>query len=466
MFGPYVHDIDPIIGTFGGVHLWWYGLSYSLGFLNAYFAIRRRSDLGLTQTQVLDLAILLSVGVLVGGRLVMVFHSRAFFADHASLLPAVWLGGMATHGLLLGGFAGVLVFCLVHRQPYRVMFDALAIPTAVILACGRIGNFIDGEIVGFVTTVPWAVQFPNTQGFRHPVVLYDGLKNLLIIPVLLMVRRRGAPAGREAAVFLFLYAFLRIFIDLFREYPQTLIGLPAGQAFNVFFTVIGAALLVRSYLRRREPPVAPGDRPPHADGTRALVWRALVFACIVLFALIIPSDGVRDVPKVYGDRHPGLTYTSIYVPIPRSSSGDGAGFRDRGRSGRGTGRVFELRPVENPPRPRFWRLRPDRGPQGELGAEVAAAGVADERGVDGVAGQGREIGWAEAERLFDGVEGLLYAEGPEHQRIVRRERHEQPLLEELLQRMLRKRDESHPRIRDGATLDAYALRLHDCARLA
>jgi len=317
MFGPYVHHIDPIIGTVGSVHLWWYGLSYSLGFLNAYLAIRRRSDLGLTRTQVLDLAILLSVGVLVGGRLVMVFHSRAFFAEHPGLIPAIWLGGMATHGLLLGGFAGVLVFCLVYRQPYRVIFDALAIPTAVILACGRLGNFIDGEIVGFITTVPWAVQFPDTQGFRHPVVLYDGLKNLLIIPVLLMVRRRGVPAGREAALFLFLYAFLRLFIDLYREYPQTLIGLPAGQAFNLFFTVIGAALLVRSYLRKGDRTSAAGKRPPHADGARALVWRALVFAAVVLFALIIPSDGLRDVPKVYGDRHPGLTYTSIYIQIPR-----------------------------------------------------------------------------------------------------------------------------------------------------
>jgi phosphatidylglycerol---prolipoprotein diacylglyceryl transferase len=316
MSGPYVHDIDPIIGTVAGVHLWWYGLSYSLGFLNAYYAIRRRPDLGLTRPQVLDLAILLSVGVLVGGRLVMVFHSRAFFAGHPGLIPAIWLGGMATHGLLIGGFVGVGTFCVIHRQPYRVIFDALAVPTAVILACGRIGNFVDGEIVGTVSTVPWAVKFPNAEGFRHPVVLYDGLKNLLVIPALLAVRRRGAPAGREAALFLFLYAFLRLFIDLFREYPQTLVGLPAGQAFNLFFAIVGGGLLVRSYLRKREPPEQARNGPDGASPV-ALLWRRCLFACIVLFALIIPSDGLRDVPKVYGGRHPGLTYTSIYTPIPR-----------------------------------------------------------------------------------------------------------------------------------------------------
>ena len=317
MPGPFVHHIDPIIGTVAGVHLWWYGLSYSLGFLNAYLAIRRRTDLGLTRSQVLDLALLLSLGVLVGGRLVMVFHSRAYFADHLGLIPAVWLGGMATHGLLIGGFAGVGLFCLIHRQPYRVIFDALAVPTAVILACGRVGNFIDGEIVGAVTTMPWGVDFPNAEGFRHPVVLYDGLKNLLIIPVLLMVRRRGAPAGREAAVFLFLYAFLRLFVDLLREYPQTLMGMPAGQAFNLFFACVGIALLVRSYRRKGERP-APPRWSGADDATRVGMWlRRMLFAAIVLFALAIPSDGLRDVPKMYGDRHPGLTYTSIYVPIPR-----------------------------------------------------------------------------------------------------------------------------------------------------
>ena len=317
MFGPYVHHIDPIIGTLAGVHLWWYGLSYSLGFLNAYYAFRRRSDLGLTRTQTLDLAILLSIGVLLGGRLVMVFHSRAFFAEHPTLVPDVWLGGMATHGLLIGGFAGVLMFCLIHRQPYRVIFDALAIPTAVILACGRIGNFIDGEIVGTVTALPWGVKFPAAEGFRHPVVLYDGLKNLLIIPALLAVRRRGAPAGHEAALFLFLYACLRLFIDLLREYPQTLIGLPAGQAFNLFFAVAGLALLVRSHWRKAEP-ASPAPRVPVDRATPfALLWRRCVFVCIVLFALVIPSDGLRDVPKVYGGRHPGLTYSSLYVPIPR-----------------------------------------------------------------------------------------------------------------------------------------------------
>ncbi len=318
VLGPYVHDIDPIIATVAGVHLWWYGLSYTLGFLNAgWFISRRRADLGLSKREALDLTLLLCAGVLIGGRLVTVFHERAFYREHLSLIPAVWLGGMATHGLLIGGFAGVALFCWMARKPYRPVFDALAIPAAMILAVGRLGNFIDGQIVGSVTGVPWAVKFPSADGFRHPVVLYDGLKNLLLVLILMWTRRQGAPPGRLAALFLFLYAFLRIFIDVFREYPLSLLGLPAGQAFNVFLAAAGLALLARNYLRKT-PAAEPAPAPAVGEASRAaLTWRRAAFIAWLLFPLIIPSDATRDVPKTYGERHPGLRHSALYLPIDR-----------------------------------------------------------------------------------------------------------------------------------------------------
>jgi phosphatidylglycerol:prolipoprotein diacylglycerol transferase len=317
--GPFVLDIDPVIATVSGVHVWWYGLSYTLGFVNAYLSVRRqRGALGFTDRDVLELVLMLAAGVLAGGRLVAVFHARDFFAAHLSLIPAVWLGGMATHGLILGGFTGVGLFCAIRRKPYRVVFDALAIPTAVILAVGRIGNFIDGQIVGSVTTMPWGVKFPEAEGFRHPVVLYDGVKNLLLVPILMWARHRNPPAGRLAALFLFLYAALRIPIDLFREYPQSLLGLPAGQAFNVFFALAGVALLIRNAFRVAEPRGIASTAPPAASGTKAggLWLRRLAFFACLAFPTVIPSDGLRDVPRVYGHRHAGIHYTSLYVPLP------------------------------------------------------------------------------------------------------------------------------------------------------
>jgi len=315
--GPWVHDIDPIIGSVFGIHLWWYGLSYSLGFLNAHlFFMRRRIELGLSRREVYDLSLLLSIGVLIGGRLIVVNNEWAFYRDHVGLIPAVWIGGMATHGLILGGFAGVVLFCLWRRKPLLVMADAMAIPAALILCMGRIGNFIDGQIVGSVTTVPWAVKFPDAEGFRHPVVLYDGLKNLLIVPVLMRARRRGVPPGGLAARFLFLYAFIRIFIDYFREYPLTLLGLPSGQTMNILMSVAGLALLWRNSRRPLAPKAAPARPADDTSGSTGLWWRRALFAAVVLGSMVIASDATRDIPAKYNKRHPGLEHSRMYPPIP------------------------------------------------------------------------------------------------------------------------------------------------------
>ena len=312
MAWPFVHHIDPIIGTVAGVHMWWYGLSYSVGFLNAFlFLKRRRLSLGLSARSLYSLVLLLSTGVLIGGRSLVVFSNEwTFYRENAALIPAVWIGGLATHGLLIGGAAGVLTFSFLWKRPVRPIFDVLAIAAALILGFGRIGNFIDGQIVGSLTTMPWAVRFPEVDGFRHPVVLYDGLKNFLLVPVLLEIERRGAPPGRIAAWFVFLYAALRIPIDLFRDYPIATFGLPTGQAFNAIMATVGLMLLFKSFWRP-SPVIRTASEPSAAPG-----WRRLAFATVLLFAMVIPSDATRDVPERYGSRHPGLAHSAFYPNLP------------------------------------------------------------------------------------------------------------------------------------------------------
>ncbi len=313
MIGPFVHDIDPVIASVGGVHLWFYGLSFALGFLNAHFFIRRnRERLGLSMSAVFDLTILLALGVLIGGRTLVVLNNEwEFYRGHLELIPAIWVGGFASHGLIFGGAVGVTIFCLFYKVPIRPLLDVLAISACIILGFGRIGNFIDGQIFGSLTDLPWGVKFPNVEGFRHPVVLYDGLKNFLLVPVLLWIRSRGVPAGRVAVWFMILYAGLRIPIDLLREYPTTRWGLPNGQTLNILMLAAGViGLAINHYCDRGESNITASKMEE-----KRIAWRTAALAFICLVVLIIPSDATRDVPATYGKRHPGLVHSWMYPNI-------------------------------------------------------------------------------------------------------------------------------------------------------
>ncbi len=148
-----VHHIDPVIGEAGGVYLWWYGLSYTLGFLEIFLWFRsQRHRLGFSLAEVYDISLLLASCVVIGGRAVeVIFYEWPYYSRHPSQIPWIWLGGMSTHGLLLGGAIGTAIFCRVHRRPFLTIADELVIPGAFLMGTGRIGNFIDGQIVGSIT---------------------------------------------------------------------------------------------------------------------------------------------------------------------------------------------------------------------------------------------------------------------------------------------------------------------------
>jgi phosphatidylglycerol:prolipoprotein diacylglycerol transferase len=324
MYGPFVHRIDPVFGEITGFYLWFYGLSYSLGFLSIFLWFKRvRRRFGLTVEAVYSLTIYLAVGVLVGGRLVEVlFYEWPYYREHLWQIPAAGLGGMSPHGVLLGVVVGAWLFCRLHGKSFLMIADQLVIPGSYLMGIGRIGNFIDGQIVGSITNVWWAVQFPDAPGFRHPVVLYDGAKNFLILGLLLLIRKSKPARGLLAAHFIFWYGFLRIFVDLFREYPTNLFGIATGQAFNIFMTVLGTFLL---FWFSRKQRAAKADSvsqtalvsEPPADW-RPLWLRRIVFASLLLFPLTLPSDWTQDIPARYGKRHAGMHYSFLYPHIEGS----------------------------------------------------------------------------------------------------------------------------------------------------
>lgn len=322
--GPFIHNIDPVFGEVGGFYLWWYGLSYTLGSLGLFlWVLLHRESLKMSRKEVYDLSISVAAGVLIGGRLVeVIFYEWSYYGSHLLHIPALWLGGMSTHGILLGALSGTFLFCRKYRRSFLETADVIVIAGAFIMGVGRLGNFIDGQIVGRVTDVWWGVKFPDLEGFRHPVVLYDGLKNLLLIPFLLCIRSMEPPRGSILAHAILWYGFLRIFVDFFREYRTDLFGFPPGQEFNLFMTFLGLSMLWWFY-RKREVSREKSLRDAlvsHRAADRSCLWaRRAIFLLILVLPMIIPSDWTKDVPEGYSRRHPEISYSAIY---PRIGSPD------------------------------------------------------------------------------------------------------------------------------------------------
>lgn len=326
MIGPFVHNIDPIFGNIGGFYLWWYGLSYTFGFFGLFSWLRRsRQALRLSMDQVYTLTIFTASGVLLGGRLVEIFfYEWAYYSSHLYHIPALWLGGMSTHGILLGSIVGIVVFCRCYQRSFFEIADVLAIAAAYIMGVGRIGNFIDGQIIGSVTDIWCGVKFPDIDGFRHPVVLYDGLKNLLLIPVLLLIRRTKPPRGVIVAHFILWYGFLRIFVDFFREYRTDFFGFPPGQEFNIIMTLAGLIMLVYFHRAagRKTSDISPAEmcQGSGKQPSRIGWYKKAVFVFLLTLPIIIPSDWTQDVPARYSSRHPGISYSAIYPRINQAGN--------------------------------------------------------------------------------------------------------------------------------------------------
>ena len=304
--GPFVLNIDPVLLDIGGIKLWYYGLAYALGFFGIFlWLMKRRLTIGLPVNEVWDLSIIFAVSSLIGGRVfeIFVYEWDIFRMDPLEAFR-FWHGGMASHGVILGALAGMFFFCLVYKRNVFVIADELVIPAALFLALGRIGTHINGEVYGYSTGVWWAVKFPYAEGFRHPVALYDGIKNLLLIPILLSVRRNVvAMPGMLMAHFIFWYGFLRLFVDYFRDYGPELFGISTGQYYNLLMVAVGL-LIIRRFSRRRYNrktdlntlrfvPAAILSKIPSQMNT-ANYCKAIIFIVLLLFSMVIPSGWSQE----------------------------------------------------------------------------------------------------------------------------------------------------------------------------
>ena len=242
---------------FGGFGVRWYAIAYLVGLLTGWYLLRRESShIGspLDRETVDILLNYVLFGVIVGGRLgYILFYNSAYYLAHPQAILRIWEGGMAFHGALLGVAIAVLIMAKRHCVPFFVLTDRIALVVPIGLFFGRLSNFINGELYGRVTTLPWAMVFPNSDGQpRHPSQLYEaGLEGLLLGVIMLMLWRRKwlQQHGRITGVLLAGYGMARSMIEFVRE-PDAQIGLlldsvSMGQLLSVPMIIFGVYLIMR-----------------------------------------------------------------------------------------------------------------------------------------------------------------------------------------------------------------------------
>lgn len=245
--------IDPIAFTIGPLKVHWYGLMYLAGFIMAFVLAEWRVKhyrLSWTSDNVSDLIFYCALGVIIGGRLgYMIFYDTSQLIANPLRLVKLWEGGMSFHGGLLGVIIAMMCFAARFKKSFLEVADFVAPLVPLGLLAGRLGNFINGELWGRVSDVPWAMVFPNADALpRHPSQLYElGLEGIGLFILVWCYARKPRPAGCVSAVFLIGYSISRLVIECFRE-PDTQLGFVAfdwltmGQLLSLPMLLVGIGL--------------------------------------------------------------------------------------------------------------------------------------------------------------------------------------------------------------------------------
>ncbi|MFN7710036.1 MAG: prolipoprotein diacylglyceryl transferase [Holosporales bacterium] len=252
--------IDPVALELGPVVIRWYGLAYVAGILFAWGyckALIRKYQIAMQAKDFDDFVPWMTLGVVAGGRLGQVlFYDTAYYLANPFEIIAIWHPGMSFHGGILGVVTATVIFCRKRGIPILHMLDLLACAAPIGLFLGRIANFINAELVGRVSDVPWAMVFPGAGPFpRHPSQLYEAvLEGLLLFILTNMAMRRATwrhIPGRVMGLFIAGYGIARIIGEVFRE-PDHHIGFLMGgttwgQWLSVPMVILGLYFIFRSH---------------------------------------------------------------------------------------------------------------------------------------------------------------------------------------------------------------------------
>ena len=256
------HSLDPIALAVGPLTIRWYGLAYLFGFIACGFVLyrtARRWRIDVSVDDVITLMTGLACGVIVGGRLgYVLFYGKGYYLAHPLSIIMLNEGGMSFHGGLVGAAVGVWLANREVGLSFPTLADLVAIGAPIGLCLGRCANFVNGELWGKETTLPWGVMFDDTGGgavYRHPSQLYEALLEgvvLFCILYVLSLRRPPRPQLTFVGTFLMMYGCFRFLIEFVRL-PDAQMGylawgwLTMGQVLSLPLIAVGVVLLLRAH---------------------------------------------------------------------------------------------------------------------------------------------------------------------------------------------------------------------------
>ena len=261
----FTHNLDPVLFDFGFIAIKWYSLAYVAGILIGWWLGKKiivkkfqNESQKFDLKEFDDLITYLIISIIVGGRVgYVIFYNPRYFISNPLDIIKIWEGGMSFHGALIGVIAGTLLFSIKRNISSFFLLDVIACVSPIGIFFGRIANFINGELIGKVTNVPWSVIFPAIDMLpRHPSQLYEAfLEGVVLFFILnIFMIRNNYKTGTCSFLFLIFYGFFRIISELFRE-PDIHIGyfynlFSMGTILSLFMLLAGIILF--TYVKKKE----------------------------------------------------------------------------------------------------------------------------------------------------------------------------------------------------------------------
>ena len=257
-------NIDPVALHFGPLQIRWYALAYLAGFLGGWYYAHKLTDLNKSERpnreDIDNILPLLVFGVILGGRIgYVLFYNLAYYIQNPMQVIEIWQGGMSFHGGLLGVAIAIFGYCRKHKIPILAMGDTISTVVPVGLFFGRIANFINGELFGRPTDVPWAMVFPRGGDMpRHPSQLYEAfLEGIVLFGVMYVLSHNEnirKKRGMLFAAMLIGYGMCRFIVEYVRE-PDPQLGLYFGNLLSMgqmmCLPMILAGIVVMRYARQK-----------------------------------------------------------------------------------------------------------------------------------------------------------------------------------------------------------------------